>query len=100
MHFRWDADIGSLEIGKVADLFAIDLGTPESLPVADPAAQILYSAGRECITHTWVDGLSDYGKNTLAPPIRRPMHSLRQHSVPKSGKAASRTNFENDRDLQ
>ena len=53
---RWDADIGSLEIGKAADLFAIDLGTPESLPVADPAAQILYSAGRECITHTWVDG--------------------------------------------
>ena len=24
--------------------------------MADPAAQILYSAGRECITHTWVDG--------------------------------------------
>lgn len=41
---------------RAADLFAIDLGTPESLPVADPAAQILYSAGRECITHTWVDG--------------------------------------------
>lgn len=96
---RWDADIGSLEIGKAADLFAIDLGTPESLPVADPAAQILYSAGRECITHTWVDGRLIM-ENTLAPPIRRPMHSLRQHSVPKSGKAASRTNFENDRDLQ
>lgn len=53
---KWDREIGSLEAGKRADLFAIDLGTPESLPVADAAAQILYSAGRECITHTWVDG--------------------------------------------
>ena len=53
---KWDQEIGSLEKGKAADMFAISLSTPESLPVQDPAAQILYSAGRECITHTWVDG--------------------------------------------
>ena len=53
---HWDDEIGSIEPGKAADLFAINLATPESLPVQDPAAQILYSAGRECITHTWVAG--------------------------------------------
>lgn len=53
---HWDDEIGSIEPGKAADLFAINLAMPESLPVQDPAAQILYSAGRECITHTWVAG--------------------------------------------
>ena len=53
---KWEREIGSIEIGKAADMFAICLSTPESLPVQDPAAQILYSAGRECITHTWVEG--------------------------------------------
>lgn len=52
----WDDRIGSLEKGKDADIIAVDLGSIDALPVFDPASQLLYSAGREDITHVWVDG--------------------------------------------
>lgn len=52
----WDDRIGSLEKGKDADLIAVDLGGFDTQPVYDPASQLLYSAGREDISHVWVDG--------------------------------------------
>lgn len=53
---KLDHEIGSLEKGKAADLIAVDLSSVCTLPVLDPAAQLLYSAGRENVTHTWVSG--------------------------------------------
>ncbi len=47
---------GSLEPGKWADIAAVDLNTPECQPVYDPVSQIVYSAGREQISHVWVAG--------------------------------------------
>lgn len=49
-------ETGSLEKGKSADIVAINLGTLESEPVYDPVSQIVYSAGREQVTHVWVAG--------------------------------------------
>ena len=66
---KWDSEIGSLEKGKAADIIAINLATINTLPVSDPAAQILYSADRENITHTWVAGelIADkQQKNTIS----------------------------------
>ncbi|WP_456405838.1 TRZ/ATZ family hydrolase [Thiolapillus sp.] len=51
-----DEDIGSLEPGKAADITAIDLQRIETLPVFDPVSQIVYSAGREQVSHVWVNG--------------------------------------------
>ena len=51
-----DSQIGSLLPGKRADLIAIDLDTIETQPMFDPASQIVYAAGREQVTHTWVNG--------------------------------------------
>jgi 5-methylthioadenosine/S-adenosylhomocysteine deaminase len=48
--------IGSIEPGKCADLVAIDLSGLETQPCHDPAAQLLHSAGRECVSHAWIDG--------------------------------------------
>lgn len=48
--------IGSLTIGKRADLCAIALDNEATLPVFDPASQIIHAAGREHVTHVWVDG--------------------------------------------
>ena len=53
---HWDSEIGSLEKGKAADIIAVELSGAECLPVSDPAAQLLYSASREHVTHTWVAG--------------------------------------------
>ncbi|WP_456418337.1 TRZ/ATZ family hydrolase [Thiolapillus sp.] len=51
-----DAETGSLKPGKAADLTAIDLQRIETLPVFDPVSQIVYSAGREQVSHVWVNG--------------------------------------------
>ena len=47
---------GSLELGKAADIIAIDLNHLSTQPVYNPIAQIVYSASREQITDVWVDG--------------------------------------------
>lgn len=51
-----DSEIGSLEIGKSADISAIDLGGIENQPVYNPVSQLIYSAGRENVTNVWVSG--------------------------------------------
>lgn len=51
-----DKKIGSLVAGKRADIAAIELSSPETSPCYDPASQVVYAAGREHVTHVWVDG--------------------------------------------
>lgn len=48
--------VGSLEAGKQADMCAIRLGGAETLPCYDPVSHLVYVAGREHVTHVWVDG--------------------------------------------
>jgi 5-methylthioadenosine/S-adenosylhomocysteine deaminase len=51
-----DAEIGSIEAGKQADLAAIELSSVETQPCFDPVSHIVYAAGREHVTHAWVAG--------------------------------------------
>jgi 5-methylthioadenosine/S-adenosylhomocysteine deaminase len=50
------ARIGSIEVGKEADLTALDLSAIENQPCYDVISQILHCAGRENVTHVWVAG--------------------------------------------
>lgn len=51
-----DDRIGSIVPGKRADLVAVDLGGLAAQPVFDPISHLVYVAGREHVTHVWVDG--------------------------------------------
>ena len=51
-----DHKIGSLVPGKAADLIAVSLASPELRPCFDPAAHLIHVAGREHVSHVWVDG--------------------------------------------
>lgn len=51
-----DHAIGSLQVGKQADLIAIDLSALETQPLYDPISQIVYAASRSQISHVWVAG--------------------------------------------
>ena len=51
-----DGEIGSLVPGKSADLAAVDLSSLETLPCYDAASHLVYAAGREHVTHVWVEG--------------------------------------------
>lgn len=53
-----DARIGSIAAGKQADLVAVDLRGVACQPVFDPVSQLVYAAGREHVTHVWVDGVA------------------------------------------
>jgi cytosine/adenosine deaminase-related metal-dependent hydrolase len=53
---RLDDQIGSLEVGKQADLIAIDLAAAHLTPVHDPAAAIVFAATACDVRHTVVAG--------------------------------------------
>ncbi|NWG88137.1 MAG: TRZ/ATZ family hydrolase [Hydrogenophilaceae bacterium] len=51
-----DSEIGSLQVGKQADVVAVDLSGPNTQPCYNPLSQLVYSAGRQEVTHVWVAG--------------------------------------------
>ena len=63
---RMEDRIGSLVKGKMADITAVDFSGPELSPCYDPVSHLVYSAGREHVSHVWVDGkiLVNEGKLT------------------------------------
>jgi 5-methylthioadenosine/S-adenosylhomocysteine deaminase len=59
------ARIGSIREGKEADLTAVALDGPELQPCYDVASHLVYSAGREQVTHVWVAGELRLGDREL-----------------------------------
>lgn len=51
-----DHEIGSIEVGKLADITAVDLSDLVCQPCFDPTSQLVYVAGREHVTNVWVNG--------------------------------------------
>ncbi|MFT5520203.1 MAG: 5-methylthioadenosine/S-adenosylhomocysteine deaminase [Enterobacterales bacterium] len=51
-----DSQIGSLEIGKQADLIAIDMSDIEQQPLYNPISQLVYTSNRNQVTDLWVAG--------------------------------------------
>lgn len=51
-----EKDIGSLEVGKAADITAVDLSQLQTQPIYHPISQLVYAAGREQVSDVWVGG--------------------------------------------
>ena len=51
-----DKRIGSLEIGKCADMIAVDLSGISFQPIYNPISQLIYAASGQDVTHTWING--------------------------------------------
>lgn len=62
-----EQEIGSLQIGKLADIVAVDLRQPATFPIYDPVSQLVYAASRAQVTDVWVGGkqLVRSGKLTM-----------------------------------
>jgi 5-methylthioadenosine/S-adenosylhomocysteine deaminase len=51
-----DDRIGSLELGKQADLIAVDLRGPETQPLYHPMSQLVYACNGSQVSHSWIAG--------------------------------------------
>jgi 5-methylthioadenosine/S-adenosylhomocysteine deaminase len=51
-----DSVIGTLQPGKYADITAVRLSGVELAPCYDPQSHLVYAAGREHVSHVWVNG--------------------------------------------
>lgn len=51
-----DHETGSIEVGKAADLVAINLANIASQPLYNALSQLIYTDSARHISHTWVDG--------------------------------------------
>ena len=58
-----EAIIGSIEIGKLADLCAVKMSDIIMQPCFDPVSHLVYVAGREQVSHVWVNGDLKYHKS-------------------------------------
>lgn len=76
-----DADIGSLQVGKYADVAAVRMNDLETLPLYDPVSDLVYSASRHQVTDVWIAGrqlLNDRELTTLdSGEIRQKAESWR-----------------------
>ncbi|MAT83163.1 MAG: N-ethylammeline chlorohydrolase [Gammaproteobacteria bacterium] len=66
-----EAEIGSLEAGKLADMIAVDLGAARFQPVYDPTSALIHGAAGSAVSHVWVGGralLYDRALMTLDEP--------------------------------
>jgi len=57
-----ESQLGSITVGKQADLIAVNMAEMVSQPCYDPISHLVYVASRENVTHTWVDGQLRYNK--------------------------------------
>lgn len=51
-----EQEIGSIETGKLADLCAIHMDALELTPCFAPISHLLFCAGREQVSHVWIQG--------------------------------------------
>ncbi|GAA5181331.1 TRZ/ATZ family hydrolase [Niveibacterium umoris] len=62
---RMDQEIGSITAGKAADLVAVSLAPTECSPCFDPASHLVYVAGREYVSHVWINGQARMWENAV-----------------------------------
>lgn len=61
-----DQAIGTLEVGKCADITAVRLDSLNTLPLYNPVSQLVYSTQSNQVSHVWINGklLLDNGELT------------------------------------
>ncbi|HZN27516.1 MAG TPA: TRZ/ATZ family hydrolase [Burkholderiales bacterium] len=74
-----DQHTGSLVPGKRADVVAVRLSDLELTPLYDPVSHLVYAAGREHVTHVWVNGKLRVDDGALTSIDARELHLKAAH---------------------
>eukprot|EP01126_Amoeba_proteus_P021127 TRINITY_DN2141_c0_g2_i10.p1 TRINITY_DN2141_c0_g2~~TRINITY_DN2141_c0_g2_i10.p1 ORF type:complete len:331 (+),score=70.37 TRINITY_DN2141_c0_g2_i10:280-1272(+) len=74
-----DRDVGSLEVGKAADIVCVDLESLFTVPIYNPITHLVYSVGRESVTDVWINGNQVVrNKSLLCYDIEHLLHLARK----------------------
>jgi 5-methylthioadenosine/S-adenosylhomocysteine deaminase len=73
--------VGSLEVGKLADIIAIDLSSSNQVPTHDPASAIVYTTTKDNVVMTMVQGKILYERGQHLPDIDWPRLAARAHEM-------------------
>ncbi|MSQ80999.1 MAG: TRZ/ATZ family hydrolase [Candidatus Methylopumilus sp.] len=60
-----DDNIGSIEIGKFADITAFNIDSINTLPIYDPISHLVYALSRDAVSHVWINGALQYQEGFL-----------------------------------
>lgn len=71
--------IGSLKVGKQADLISIDFSSLACRPIYDPISSLVYSANRNQVDHVWVAGQLQVKNKQLCHHNEHQLIDLAQH---------------------
>lgn len=71
-----DRDIGTLEVGKRADIAAVRLDALNTLPVYDPVSHLVYATQASQVSHLWVNGKLLLNNGELTTLNRRNLQEL------------------------
>lgn len=52
----WEKEIGSMEVGKKADMIAINMNQPHLTPVYEPVSHAVYAVSGADVRYVWVNG--------------------------------------------
>lgn len=68
---------GSLEVGKQADITIVGVSNPHMVPVYDPYSSLVYSAGREDVSHVLAHGKTIVANGNLVQPTAQIISNVR-----------------------
>jgi len=79
--------IGSLTIGKAADVVAVHMGDIESTPLYHPLSQLVYATERDKVTDVWIGGKQVLKDRVL---VTLDEHTIKEKSLSWQRKIAQR----------
>ncbi len=84
-------EIGSINIGKQADLVAVNVSDLSIAPCYDPIAHLVYACGREQVTNTWVAGELRYSDGCFSDIELDELAAIVQRWQPKISELRSKS---------
>ena len=81
--------VGSLEVGKLADMIALDLSSVNTQPLSNIMSQLVYATTGSELTHSWIAGrclvnegrLTTLDLNTITARAGRWPEKFRTHQA-------------------
>ena len=86
-----DEKIGSLEVGKKADLVLIETNSVNMFPIYDPYSAIVYSANASNVDSVWINGVrvlkekqSIFNQQEIKEALMQEMKIFKQRAIERS----------------